>query len=100
MCLFSLTQQPPPDLSIVPLDSTTSQFDALPLDLPSSLSLAGTSDLASLQAELSNFQDSVCAMVQQHVTATTQVINQSGHTCMLDHVYAHDSSACILNSYV
>ena len=69
-----------PDLSIIPLDSTTSQFDALPLEplvMSPSLSVpcvTGISDLASLQAKLTTFHDSVCAMVQKHVTVTSQVL--------------------------
>ena len=84
LCYF---MQPPPDLSIVPLDSTTSQFEALPLDLPSVTTshsvLAGVSDLASLQSQLSIFHDSVCALVQQHVTASTQVHLWSTCVCTM-----------------
>lgn len=66
--------QIPPELSIVPLDSTLSHFEALPLDVPlSSSSSTALTDLASLQAGLSNFHDSICAMVQQHVANNTRV---------------------------
>ena len=73
LCTLPIYIQVPPELSIVPLDSTLSHFEALPLDLPLSSSPAALTDLASLQAGLSNFHDSVCAMVQQHVTNNTQV---------------------------
>ena len=86
MCVYSihccLHVQVPPELSIVPLDSTLSHFEALPLDLP--LSSAAVTDLASLQAGLSNFHDSVCAMVQQHVTNNTQVGISCSCTFVID----------------
>ena len=71
--LLLALQSSVPDLSIVPLDSTTSQFEPLPFDLTALPLVSGVPDLTSLHSQLSAFHDSVCAMVQQHIATTDQV---------------------------